>query len=358
MRILLLTHQASLEHDAGWGHPERPERISAVVAGVHESGLDIVRAEAPRAAREDLLLIHEPAYVDAIQRESSAGGAVLDADTRISSGSWDAALHSAGAGLDAIVGLETGSSEAAFVATRPPGHHALAGRAMGFCIFNNVAVAARALTNRGYRVAIVDWDVHHGNGTQAAFYDDQRVLYVSLHEFPAYPGTGRVDESGVGLGLGTTVNVPLPPRTGGSVYRWAFHWIIAPAVVSFAPDWLLISAGYDAHRNDPLASMRLEEADYAVMAGALSRVVPEGRTIFFLEGGYDLAALTGSVAATLQGYAGGAPDSPLREEVGGSSAWLAVSQIARELEDKEGQGGADGSRYLRVTRSSDAEVAA
>lgn len=338
--MLLLTHEACLAHDAGRRHPERPERIEAVVAGVKSSGQDIVSGEALAASREHLGRVHKREYVDMIHRACQSGGATLDPDTQVVPASWEAALRSAGAGLGAIEALQRSEADAAFVATRPPGHHALPGRAMGFCLFNNVAIAARTLADSGRRVAIVDWDVHHGNGTQEVFYRDPDVLYVSLHESAFYPGTGHVHERGAAEGRGTTLNLPLPAGTGGDVYRWLMRWVVAPAVSAFQPNWVLVSAGYDAHRDDPLAAMRLVAADYAAMANVLRGLVPPGRVVFFLEGGYNLAALTDSSAATLRGLAGSAPELPGRDDVGSGPAWRAAAKIVGALRDERGQGGA------------------
>lgn len=340
MRVLLFTHDACLAHDAGRRHPERPERIEAVVAGVESSGQEIVRREAPAASREQIEVVHEGSYVDMIHRACEGGGAILDPDTRVVPSSWEAALRSAGAGLAAIDDLQESDVDAAFVATRPPGHHALPGHAMGFCVFNNIAIAARTLADSGRRVAIVDWDVHHGNGTQEMFYHEPGVFYVSLHEAAFYPGTGHAQERGAGEGFGTTLNFPLPAGTGGDVYRWLVRWFVRPAVASFEPDWLLVSAGYDAHRNDPLAAMRLVASDYAAMANVLSGLVAPGRVVFFLEGGYDLTALADSSAATLRGLAGEAPAVPERDELGSGPGWRAAAQLTAKLGDERGQGGA------------------
>jgi acetoin utilization deacetylase AcuC-like enzyme len=211
----------------------------------------------------------------------------------------------AGAGLVAAEGLIAGSGTAAFVLGRPPGHHARRDQGMGFCLINNVAVTAAALANRGERVVIIDWDVHHGNGTQDIFWTDPRVLYISIHQWPLYPGTGRSDERGAGPGIGTTVNLPMPPRTTGDSYLALFDEVITPFVERFAPTWVLISAGFDAHRDDPLGEMLLTAGDYADVAGRTVALAPHsGRTIAFLEGGYDLDALglsAGACAAALLG---------------------------------------------------------
>ncbi len=197
------------------------------------------------------------------------------------------------------------------VAARPPGHHALADRAMGFCLLNNVAVTARALAAEGERVAIVDWDVHHGNGTQAIFWDDPQVLYVSLHQWPCYPGTGRASEVGGPQAAGLTVNLPLPPGATGDVVRDAFDRVAAPAIDSFQPTWVLVSAGFDAHRADPLAELALSAGDFAGLATAVAAHAPPGRLVLHLEGGYDLRALRSSVAATLGALLGaGTTDEP------------------------------------------------
>jgi len=198
-----------------------------------------------------------------------------------------------------IDALERGEADHGLAAVRPPGHHALASTAMGFCLVNTVAVAAASLAARGHRVAIVDWDVHHGNGTQDLFYDRGDVLYVSTHQAPHYPGTGRASEVGVGDGFGATVNAPLPAGSGGEVLRSAFDRVVVPEVQEFQPDWLLVSAGFDAHRDDPLASLALVEGDFAALAGRLTGLVAPRRTAFVLEGGYDLGALGRSVLATL-----------------------------------------------------------
>ncbi len=305
MRIALVTHDISLEHDTGWGHPERPARVPAVIDGVRGAGFPVVELTAPPAERADISRIHDGGYIDAIEQFCASGGGALDADTVAKSASWEAALRSAGAGLAAVDALERDAADVGFVVMRPPGHHALPSRAMGFCLFNNVAVAAAHLADAGHRVAIVDWDVHHGNGTQDVFYDDDRVLYISMHEYPAYPGTGSAGELGAGAAIGSTINIPWPPGTDGAAYRWAMDAVIRPVLDQFAPDWLLVSAGYDAHAADPLAGIMLTADDYWFMASRLRGVVPERRTVFFLEGGYDLDALRESSAATLGGWHAG-----------------------------------------------------
>ena len=303
MRALLLSHPACALHIAGEFHPERPARLDATLAGVRSSGLEVLEREAPPATTVQLEAAHDTAYVAEIERFCEAGGGSLDQDTAAVPESWEAALRAAGSGIAAIDALGAGEADLAVCAVRPPGHHALTDTAMGFCLFNNVAVAAEAVTARGETVAIVDWDVHHGNGTQDTYWRRPDVLYLSTHQFPFYPGTGWVDETGVGEGAGTTVNVPLPALAAGDAVRFAFERLVVPAVEQFAPDWLFVSAGYDAHEADPLAELRFGTEDYAAMAGMLRDVAP-GRTVIFLEGGYDLAAIEASVAATLRGFAG------------------------------------------------------
>jgi len=329
MRVLLVTHPASMDHDTGVGHPERPARVPAVIEGVRSAGVEVVDIEPAAATPEILRLVHEPAYVAAVERFCASGGGALDSDTVARPGSWRAALHSAGAGPAAVEALRRGDAEVAFIATRPPGHHAMPARAMGFCLFNNIAITAQLLVNQGQRVAIVDWDVHHGNSTQDVFYDDPSVLYISMHEFPAYPGTGWLHEVGGGRAAGLTVNFPWPTGTGGAAYRWGFDVVVLPVLEQFAPDWLLVSAGYDAHRADPLAGIELEADDYRFMAGRIARVVPDGRAVLFLEGGYDLAALRTSTTATLQGWEAG-PVEPTVDDPGGGPAVEIAGRVAAE----------------------------
>jgi acetoin utilization deacetylase AcuC-like enzyme len=248
--------------------------------------------------------VHDPGYVANLERFCERGGGDLDPDTYAAPGSWTTGRRAAGAVLDAVDALAAGECDVAFAAGRPPGHHAVPDRAMGFCLFNNAAVAAAKLAEEGQRVAIVDWDVHHGNGTQDIFYDDPRVLYVSTHEAPLYPGTGRADEMGGPGAPGANVNLPFPAGTRGDVYRRAFDEVVTPLVSEFAPDWLFISAGFDAHRNDPLAGLELTAADYADLAVRLQSLVPARRTVVVLEGGYDFAALSMSTGATLAALIG------------------------------------------------------
>ncbi len=335
MRVLLYSHESCWRHDAGPFHPERPDRLTAAVAGVRRSGLEVVEREPPEASVAELAVVHDSHYIEGIRAHCARGGGPLDPDTAAVEDSWEAALRSAGAGLAAVEDLRAGTGDFAFLAVRPPGHHALAGRAMGFCLFNNIAVTAQSLASRGERVAIVDWDVHHGNGTQEMFYADGAVLYVSAHEFPAYPGSGWVDERGTGEGKGTTINLPFPAATHGDVYRAAFRRVVRPVLEEFRPDWILVSAGYDAHTSDPLAGIRLVEADYADMAEQISGIAPERRLVFFLEGGYDLEAIEGSVAATLQGCAGIATSGP----PGGTTpqshpAWAVLAAVESEVQER------------------------
>jgi acetoin utilization deacetylase AcuC-like enzyme len=319
--VLFSTHPAYAEHQPGHGHPERPERLEAVMAGVERSQLDsaLVPVSPRPATREELLRVHPATLVDALERFIADGGGSIDGDTSVSPGSWDAALLAAGSGLDLVERLERGEGEAGFCAVRPPGHHATPTRAMGFCLFNNVAVTAAALADRGERVLIVDYDAHHGNGTQDVFWKDERVAYVSMHEWPLYPGTGALSEAGDGDGAGWTVNLALPSGTTGDVYRKAVADVVAPLAEEHGSTWLLISAGFDAHRADPLTGLGLSAGDYADVTLDLLQLAPPGRRLAFLEGGYDLDALADCTAACLVALAGDrhAPELPTAGGPGG-----------------------------------------
>jgi acetoin utilization deacetylase AcuC-like enzyme len=330
VRSLLLTHPRYLDHETGVGHPERPARLEAVLSGVKYAGVDeaIVPVEPRTATREELERVHPARYLDAIERFCQNGGGALDPDTHVGPNSWEAALLAAGAGVEAIERLDRGEAESAFCAVRPPGHHATPTRAMGFCLLNNVAVAAAALADRGERVLVVDYDAHHGNGTQDAFYRDSRVVYVSMHEYPLYPGTGRLNESGEQEGAGLTVNFPLPAGATGDSYQRAVDEVIAPLSELVRPTWLLLSAGFDAHRADPLTGLGLTSGDFADLTARLLELVPAGRRLVFLEGGYDLQALADSAGACLAAMVGERhhPEAPTSGGPG-----LAVVEAARRV---------------------------
>ncbi len=334
MSLLLVTHELSLEHREPAGHPERRERVTAAISGVRSLGSGVVDFSAPAVERGALERIHAPEYVDRIHAFCQNGGGALDVDTFAVAATWDAALHAAGGGPGAVEVLRRGDADAAFVAVRPPGHHAEANQAMGFCIFNNIAVTAAQIRSEGERVAIVDWDVHHGNGTQRSFFGDPDVLYVSMHEFPFYPGTGWVTEIGTGAGEGASVNIALPSGTSSSSFLGAFGRLVLPIVEQYAPDWVLISAGFDAHRDDPLGGLMLETEAYGHMAGALAGIVGPHRTIAFLEGGYDLDAVSHGSRATAEGMLSGPSLSfagVFTENVIAGSAERLVDLAANEL---------------------------
>jgi acetoin utilization deacetylase AcuC-like enzyme len=327
MEVVVASHPSALLHDTGPRHPERSQRVVAVLEGIHATGLAVDEIEAPEITRSELALVHEPTYIEMIQAFCGLGGGALDMDTFVSAESWQAALTASG-GLRAVVEeLETRSDATGFAVSRPPGHHAMPNRAMGFCLFNNVAVVAALLRSRGRRVAILDWDVHHGNGTQAMLGDDPGALYVSIHQDLFYPFAGHIEDIEAGEAKGTVVNVPLPAGTAGDVYRRAWDEVAIPVVTQFEPDWILVSAGFDAHANDELASFFVESSDYGYMAGRLAAVHPPNRTVFSLEGGYDLGALRDSARSALIGMAGdfAEPESVYRSPSSSSDALAAAA---------------------------------
>lgn len=301
MPTLLLSHPSSLAHNTGPGHPERADRIRAIEQVLSdEKFATLIRAEAPMAENDLLALCHPLDYIDALREAAPREGmARVDADTVMSAGTWEAALRAAGGAVAATDAVISGQAANAFVCMRPPGHHAETRTAMGFCFFNNAALAARrAQKKHGLgRAAIVDFDVHHGNGTQDIFWDDDTVLYASTHQMPLYPGTGAASERGA---KNTIVNAPLAPGDGGEAFRAAFEELILPRLRDFAPDFIVISAGFDAHHRDPLGNLRLTEDDFAWATLKLMEEADRsagGRLVSVLEGGYDLQGLSRSVGA-------------------------------------------------------------
>jgi acetoin utilization deacetylase AcuC-like enzyme len=302
-RAIWLRHDDIFAHDVP-GHPERPARIRALEAemSAHE-WFGVSRAIAPEATRSELELVHPAAYIDSIRELSAAGGGAIDADTFAMPGTYGAALRAAGGAVRLVDALLGGEAAVGVSALRPPGHHAEAARAMGFCFFGNVAVAARRATSAHglSRVMIVDWDVHHGNGTNDIFHADDDVLFLSIHESPLYPGTGPETDVGSGVGEGFTVNLPVPGGSGDAVYRSLVEHVACGLIREWEPQLVLISAGFDAHRDDPLATCRVSEAGFAGMTASLRHAcdgvgAPLG---LVLEGGYDLGALSRSMAALM-----------------------------------------------------------
>jgi acetoin utilization deacetylase AcuC-like enzyme len=301
MSTLYITHAAYLEHDMGYGHPERADRLRAIGKALSLDAFADLRREDPLMADDEAIQrVHAHSYVESIRHAAPAEGTVyLDGDTLMCPGTLRAALLAAGAGMRAVDAVMSGEAQNAFCAVRPPGHHAEPRHAMGFCFFNNVAIAGLYARARYgcERVAVVDFDVHHGNGTQAAFWSDKNLFFASTHQMPLYPGTGHASETGIANNI---VNAPLRPGDDGEAFRDAMANRILPALMNFAPDIVLISAGFDAHRDDPLADLGFVEADYVWATNRLLEVADKyakGRVISLLEGGYDLRSLTLSVAA-------------------------------------------------------------
>jgi len=344
LKTALITDRRYLGHLPGAGHPERPERVKVLIEmadGLRRPGLERI---APRKATTDeIQLCHETDYVTLMRGTSNHDGYDFDPDTHASRLTYDISVLAAGGVLKAVDAVLEGEADNGFALVRPPGHHALPARAMGFCFFNSVAIAAAYLTQvKGLeRVMILDWDVHHGNGTQDIFYSSPRVLYCSLHQFPQYPGTGSVREIGVDEGRGFTVNLPLPATFGDPEYLSAFDRVVLPIGRQFRPDFILVSAGFDCHFRDPLADMRVTEQGFAAMARRLKRLAAEccqGRIALALEGGYDLQALAASAQEVIEEL-GREADEPINTSPGERERWI-LDKVCKEQSSFWNLGGA------------------
>ena len=305
---LLITDPQMVRHDPGSGHPESPNRLARILEVFHKAPVDGTELRPAReATRQQLLLAHDPGHVARVSEFAGSGGQ-LDPDTAISPGSYDAALLAAGAGVLAVEEVMSGRASNAFALVRPPGHHAERGHAMGFCLFNNAAIAAEVALRQGAKkVLVLDWDVHHGNGTQSAFWDRRDVLYLSSHQWPYYPGTGAPTDIGIGLGRGFTVNCALPAGRTDADYGAVFHDLFLPIALAYAPDLVIVSAGFDPHENDPLGGMQVTERGFAAMAAQVKELAERvcgGKLVLMLEGGYDLRGLALSVHACAEVLAG------------------------------------------------------
>lgn len=306
LRPVVYADPVSAAHRGSPEHPERPQRITSCLDAVASAGLQPV-TDLPRASDEQLARVHAVAYLQRLERFCDRGGGQIDQDTYAGPDSFDIARRASGAACKAVDDAFT-TGQSAFCLVRPPGHHATYGQAMGFCLLNHVAVGAAHAASRAQngKVAVVDFDVHHGNGTQDIFWDDPSVLYISLHQFPWYPGTGALEETGEGEGRGSTINIPLPAGTGDITYVQAFERLVVPALADFGPDLLWVSAGFDAHSRDPLAMMQMSTEGYGVLTSLLVQAAEDicgGRLLMTLEGGYDLEALAASLLATLRAMA-------------------------------------------------------
>jgi acetoin utilization deacetylase AcuC-like enzyme len=335
MAVLFNADPVFKEHLTGTGHPERPSRIDAVTAGIERHHLSelLVPFSARPSTDEELLAVHTSSHLEFLRRMGEAGGGFVDQDTSMSERSEELARLGSGAVLNGIELLQQGNFEGAFAAVRPPGHHATPDTAMGFCLYNHVAVAAASLVRSGHKVLVADIDAHHGNGTQDVFFDNPGVLYVSWHESPMYPFTGFASEVGAAAGFGTTVNLPLPAGATGEHYRESVETIVAPVVEAFGADWLIISAGFDAHRADPLCNLALTSADIGDLVADLIQLVPSGNVLAVMEGGYDLDAIADSAAATLAALGGIRlhPEPPTSGGPGAESLWAIAEQRNKSL---------------------------